>query len=185
MDASDSATPATAIVFRNLIIAAFPRDSPASWPDRPPIAFPARQMSMSELQIKPVAAARERRSFDVRQSGEQFIAGTASNVIKLHAERLRGLVRRHAERQGNVRWRQLLRLRRQPRQHECCGQIELSIAAHARHSTATSVPPGVQPPPSAWNRLVAARSLLSRTWISVFSAVNSVCSTCNTVMRLT
>lgn len=42
-----------------------------------------------------------------------------------------------------------------------------------------SVPAGVHPPPSAWKRLVAANSLLSRTWTRLSSAVKSLCSACS------
>src|ERR1700753_2785836 len=38
-----------------------------------------------------------------------------------------------------------------------------------------SCPVGVQPPPSAWNKLDAASSLFSRTCASAFSVVSSVC----------
>src|SRR5262249_51746915 len=140
---------------------------------------PPRKPSVPELQVKPVAAARERRPLYIGQRGQEFVTRTPAYVMKRHAKRLRRLIRCHAERQGDVGRRQLRRSRRAAGEvddrNEGSDEIQLSIAAHARHSTATSVPPGVQPPPSAWNRLVAASSLLSRTWTSVFSAVNSVC----------
>src|SRR5262249_38417601 len=154
-----------------------------------PIALPSRQPPMAELQVKPVAAARQGRALDVGQRDQKLVAGPAAHIEQLHAECHRSLLRRHGEGDRDVRRREGRLLRAGGRQrkagqhHESRNRRGRSLL-HAHHSTATSVPPGVQPPPSAWNRLVAASSLFSRTSTRLFCAVNKVCSACSTVIRL-
>src|SRR5262249_13162627 len=124
---------------------------------------------------------------DIGQRDEQFIARRAAYVVQGNAERPAGLVGVHAEAERNAVRSALLCADRCTQRDDEGNDEECDEPLHDRpHGTAAaSVPDGVQPPPSAWNRLLAASSLLSRTVTRLFSAVNSVCCACSTVIKLT
>src|SRR5437588_7845636 len=85
---------AAASTFRSVIMVAL---SITSGPDRSPIAFPTGQPSASELQVKPVAAVRQCRAFDIGKRGIEFVAGPPGNIVKRHVHCGRGWLGIHAE----------------------------------------------------------------------------------------
>src|SRR5665213_110260 len=173
--------------------------SSATWVVGAPITLPAVELAAPELQIETVPAIRQGAAFDVGQRQKHFVTRPTPDLSQRRAQCRRRLLDIHAERQ----WRVVIPLRLGRRryhgrhrhgpdrgrgeQHPLDG-----CAAHCGTSGActgtcaeASLPSGVHPPPSAWNRLEAASSLVSRTCASVFSAMSSVCWVCSTVIRLT
>src|SRR5438552_16989485 len=110
---------AAASMFRSAIMVAL---SITSRPDRSPIARPAGKPSVSELQVKPVAAERQCQAFAIGEGEIKLVAGTAANVVQRHAQCGRGLFGIHAEGKRGPVWRNagaLLRARAaRDRQHQ-------------------------------------------------------------------
>src|SRR6266513_1722182 len=89
-----------------------------------PVALPAGQSALSELQIEPVLLEESFVAADVAEREENLVAGTAADVVERHAERGRGCLRAHPEHQrrvvgqgcderrrvGPAEWRQSLRV---------------------------------------------------------------------------
>src|SRR5436305_14645926 len=66
-------------------------------PDRSPVAFPARKTPALELQEQAVAAVRQQAAFHVGACQVKLVTGTAAHIAERQAQRLLGLIVRHAE----------------------------------------------------------------------------------------
>src|SRR5258708_14591379 len=67
-----------------------------------PVAFPASQPALAELQVEPVLLVEQAAAAGVAEGEKDFVARAAVDVIKRHAERGCGLLRIHAEKQRRV-----------------------------------------------------------------------------------
>src|SRR5665213_3397084 len=166
----------------------------ATWPVRSPVAFPAGKPAAPELQVEPVLPVRQGAAFDIGQSEQHFAARAAPDINQRRPQHLRNRLRIHAEKQRRIvrhgsGYDLLGRSRRNA--GGCHRQDRGHAEKHPSHGgdfhgcNADSLPSGVHPPPSAWNRLLAASSFVNRTCAREFSAVSRVCWVCRTVMRLT
>src|SRR6266849_10159051 len=64
-----------------------------------PVALPAGQPALAELQIKPVLVKEQAAAADVAEGQEDFVARTAADVVQWHAQSARGVFRIHSEHQ--------------------------------------------------------------------------------------
>src|SRR6266480_2623976 len=62
-----------------------------------PVALPAGQSSLAELQIKPVLVKEQATAANIAESQEDFIAGPAADVVQRRPQGPRGILRIHAE----------------------------------------------------------------------------------------
>src|SRR5258707_9427475 len=67
-----------------------------------PIALPAGQSAVAELQIEPVPVRKQTAAAGVAEREEDFVARAASDIIEGRAERACGIFRVHAEYQRDV-----------------------------------------------------------------------------------
>src|ERR1700720_2522836 len=67
-----------------------------------PVALPAGQSALAELQIKPVLVQEQAAAADVAEGQEDFVARTAADVVQRHAQSARGVFRIHSEHQRRV-----------------------------------------------------------------------------------
>src|SRR5258708_8814033 len=67
-----------------------------------PIALPAGQSAMAELQIEPVPVRKQTAATEVAEGQEDFVARAAPDIIEGRAERACGIFRVHAEYQRDV-----------------------------------------------------------------------------------
>ena len=64
-----------------------------------PVAFPAGQPAVTELQIKPVLVNEQPTAAIIAKCQEDFLARTAADVVQFRPQRLRGVFDVHPDRQ--------------------------------------------------------------------------------------
>jgi hypothetical protein len=67
-----------------------------------PVAFPAGQSAVAELQIKPVLVKGQPAAADIAERQEDFVARAAAEVVQWCPQRLRGVFHAHPDRQRHV-----------------------------------------------------------------------------------